>query len=78
MLHDWQGKRLKANGCRSIQAVKSQFRKAGHTPGTVSELVKIHDGEDNILFRWHCLCGATMQFEKQGRTFTRLRTWGGK
>lgn len=73
MLRTWQGKRIKANGFRSIAAVKAQFRKAGCVPGTVADLVT---GEDST-FHWDCSCGAKLRFRKDGKTFNGLCIIGG-
>jgi hypothetical protein len=76
MLRTFEGKYIKGNGFKSIQAVKAQFRRAGHVPGTVADLSKIFNGE-NILYAWQCSCGATLRFEKVGKRFNRLTVIGG-
>ncbi len=71
MLRTWEGKRIRANGFKSIQGVKAQFTKAGHVPGTVAELQKDRDGN----FFWVCSCGDKLRFTKEGQRFNRLCTF---
>jgi|WetSurMetagenome_2_1015567.scaffolds.fasta_scaffold686018_1 hypothetical protein len=71
MLRSVDGKRLKANGFKSVNSVKAQFRKAGHVPGTVAEL-KV--ARDNVSF-WLCECGAELRFRKEGKFFNRVEVW---
>jgi hypothetical protein len=71
MLRTTEGKRLKANGFRSLAAVKSQFRKAGHVPGLATE---IQVNEDGVSF-WLCECGAKLRFRKEGKRFNRVEVF---
>jgi hypothetical protein len=68
MLQNWQGKRLRANGFKSLAAVKAQFVKAGCVPGKKDDLEALEDNH----FQWLCQCGAKLRFAKEGKTFNRL------
>jgi len=68
MFRTWEGKHIKANGFRSLAAVKAQFRKVGHVPGLVADL-QVND--DGVSF-WVCECGAELRFRKEGKTFNCL------
>lgn len=78
MLRTYEGKYIKGNGLKTIQAVKSQFKKAGHEPGTVADLeISLPGGSAVAVYSWACSCGAKLQFEKRGRRFFRLSVIGG-
>ena len=72
MLFDTNGRRIKAEGLRSIGAVKAQFRKAGHYPGTVAELEQL----DGFVWAWACECGASLRFTWKGRLYGGLYVTG--
>ena len=73
MLTDWNGKRLRAHGFKSLAAVKAQFRKAGHSPGSVADLKLVEFDSDGTVNRWQweCECGDKLRFFRKGNKF-----WG--
>lgn len=72
MLTTVEGHRLRRHGFSNVQAVKAQFKKAGHFPQPFPMKTETAEG---IRYEWSCSCGAKLRAirPKKGKIFRDLR-----